>query len=284
MEKASKILDMKAMAKPQSFDGTESTWLEWKFRMQNPFHSSWSASEAETMGQLDEKLFIESLKERSRFLYAVLTQVCGGRALNLVRRAPRGWGFSAWQNLVKEYEPKLALRWTSMLSELLTPKWKEDNFQDQLYEWERLVSNYEAASQSQVPAEVKCAVIVRWSPKALRDYFRLIPIEATTNYEELRKQIELFFQRYRTFDPLGQIQLDSTAMDIGQLVAWIKGKGKGKEKGSGKDKGKKGKGEKGKKGGKSEGWLPQYQNFRQQPSTWQQQQQHKGKGGGFWSQ
>ena len=187
------------MAKPQSFDGTESTWLEWKFRMQNLFillGLESFASEAETMGQLDAKLFIESLKERSRFLYAVLTQVCGGRALNLVRRAPRGWGFSAWQNLVKEYEPKLALRWTSMLSEILTPKWKEDNFRDQLYEWERLVSNYEAASQSQIPADVKCAVIVRWSPKALRDYFRLIPIEATTNYEELRKQIELFFQRY----------------------------------------------------------------------------------------
>ena len=74
----------------------------------------------------------------AKFLHSFLVQVTSGKAFLIVRLCADGNGLMAWRRLIQEYEPKAAMRWTAMLSALLTPKWAEDgNFSLQWLEWER---------------------------------------------------------------------------------------------------------------------------------------------------
>eukprot|EP00972_Heterocapsa_arctica_P081238 11972335-Heterocapsa_arctica.AAC.1 len=59
----------------------------------------------------------EAEEKISRFLHALLAQLVHGKALAIVRLAPKKNGIVAWHNLVQEYEPALAARWCAQLAE-----------------------------------------------------------------------------------------------------------------------------------------------------------------------
>jgi hypothetical protein len=117
-----------------------------------------------------------------------------------------------------------------------------------------------------LPDEVKCAVVSRWSPLALRQYLQLTPIDTSKQYSVLRQEIQNFFARRRTFDSEGwQEQLsEDVPMEVDPVTPYRgfgkngeKGTGKKGDKGSGK-KGDKGTGKKGDKGKKSRAELECY--------------------------
>ena len=250
-ERAGKVMDFKSICKPMSFDGAESRWLEWKFRTKNSFvvlglqdAERYAADHSEE--NLPNTVLPQNLIGASEFLYSFLVQTCSGKALLIVRLCNEGNGILAWKKLLNAYEPRQAMRFTAMLSHLLTPRWIEGiDFSSQWLQWEQEMDMYEQACVGKVPDAVKCAVILRWAPKPIREYLRSCPIDATTNYPMMKHQLETYFLRNRTYDDLGQTQTD--ALGINEVLAWIqwKGKDKGKGKGKfgkGKDKGKKGKG------------------------------------------
>ena len=54
-------------------------------------------------------------------LFCVLALTCRGKALQVVRRVPEGFGFEAWKQLCREFEPRLPSRFQGMLQGLLSP-------------------------------------------------------------------------------------------------------------------------------------------------------------------
>eukprot|EP00972_Heterocapsa_arctica_P082256 12122408-Heterocapsa_arctica.AAC.1 len=115
----------------------------------------------------------------SRFLHALLAQLVHGKALAIVRLAPKKNGIAAWHNLVAEYEPALATRWCAQLAELLSPgDWsakKPAEFLEALMTWERKVAEYEISTGVRMPEPYKCATIMRHAPVAIRQFLRMHP-------------------------------------------------------------------------------------------------------------
>ena len=119
---------------------------------------------------ISEDGLAEPLRNKSRLLHALLSQICAGRALNIVRLCQRGRGFTAWQALVAEYEPRLTTRHCAMLSALLNPRWSQDSagFFDALRAWERSVLEYEATTGAVLSEEIKCATVARYAPTKVK--------------------------------------------------------------------------------------------------------------------
>ena len=62
-------------------------------------------------------------------LFYVLALTCRGKALQVVRRVPEGFGFEAWKQLCREFEPRLPSRFQGMLQALLSPTRMDDPVQ-----------------------------------------------------------------------------------------------------------------------------------------------------------
>ena len=193
---AAKLVNLKDLAKPMPFDGSEANWRDWRFRFENV---------CTLLGFLDQMqeatrhagVELEALEldyvEAARVLYSILVCVCGGKALSLVRSLPQGSGFRAWKLLVEEYEPVVAARRAAVLSELLTPRWTDANFIVQWYRWERELRQYEVTLGVVIPSDIKCAILARHAPNRVKEFLRLSATDVTTNYEELRGAIRSFF-------------------------------------------------------------------------------------------
>jgi hypothetical protein len=287
---ASRVMDMKQLCAPPSFDGAENKWAEWRCHMDSLFvlvgiskSTTWAVQASPL--EIEMSLLPKEYEGISVFLHAILSQLCSGKALTIVRLCADNNGLRAWRHLVREYEPKQALRWTTMLTSLLNPKWVEnDDFQGQWLEWERKTDVYERQAGAHLPDDIKAAVVLEHAPKTVREFLEQSPVDCTESYMAMKTQLRLFFLRKRRFDDAGQLRAGNAGMSIDELVAWIKGKDKG---GGGKGKpwqlqGGKGKAQDGGKGakgawkskGKGKGGGQQQQPWgQQQPTQWNQPQQ-----------
>ena len=59
-------------------------------------------------------------------LFYVLALTCRGKALQVVRRVPEGFGFEAWKQLCREFEPRLPSRFQGVLQALFSPTRLDD--------------------------------------------------------------------------------------------------------------------------------------------------------------
>ena len=75
-------------------------------------------------------------------LFYVLALTCREKSLQVVRRVPEGFGFEAWKQLCREFEPHLPSRFQGMLQALLSPTRTDDAVQT-IYQWESRVKVYE---------------------------------------------------------------------------------------------------------------------------------------------
>eukprot|EP00972_Heterocapsa_arctica_P092725 13675357-Heterocapsa_arctica.AAC.1 len=66
-------------------------------------------------GPLNIDYMDAALAIRSRFLYTLLVQVCGGKGLAIVRLVSRKNGFEAWRQLEAEYSPAVPSRTVALL-------------------------------------------------------------------------------------------------------------------------------------------------------------------------
>ena len=269
---AAMVIDLKGLWKPAIFSGCESDWAEWRFRQSVGFQligleDLTRLAERSLERDLDHGVVPRETEAASLFLHSLLVQTCTGKALTIVRMAGHN-GLIAWKRLANEYEPRQAMRSAAMLTGLLNPRWDATrDFSYQWLEWERQLSFYEDSTGSLLPDEIKCATILRWAPAHIRDFLRSCPVDCMSDYATLRTQLRLYFLRNRTFDSTGAARYEGPGSSIDEVVAWLKGKGRGfkgfkgqggyKGKGKGYEdwskggyKGFKGKGDKGKKGGK----------------------------------
>ena len=81
---------------------------------------------------------IEKLKRFSAQAYSVLVLTCRGKALQVVRRIPRGFGFEAWRQLYDQFEPHPPVRSQEMCQALLSPAKTDESVQMVRQQWNGL--------------------------------------------------------------------------------------------------------------------------------------------------
>ncbi|CAE8742532.1 unnamed protein product [Polarella glacialis] len=235
---AIRVCDFKGLARPPTFSGRDQDWPEFRYRFESlatllGFDQLLDQASKVGFDGLDVDLFTEEDYAKSRFVHAILVQLCSGKALSLVKLTPKVNGFDAWSALVHEYEPELVSRYCALLAAILTPEWAPTtSFIEQLIEWERLVSRYELSSGQRLAESVKCAVILRWAPDTVKEVLKTLPADVVESYPRLRNALQQARVRALTYDSQGRAQVPehrTTAVPM-EVDALNKGKGKGKGK------------------------------------------------------
>ncbi|CAE8581665.1 unnamed protein product [Polarella glacialis] len=235
---AIRVCDFKGLARPPTFSGRDQDWPEFRYRFESlatllGFDQLLDQASKVGFDGLDVDLFTEEDYAKSRFVHAILVQLCSGKALSLVKLTPKVNGFDAWSALVHEYEPELVSRYCALLAAILTPEWvPTTSFIEQLIEWERLVSRYELSSGQRLSESVKCAVILRWAPDTVKEVLKTLPADVVESYPRLRNALQQARVRALTYDSQGRAQVPehrTTAVPM-EVDALNKGKGKGKGK------------------------------------------------------
>ena len=202
---------------------------------------------------------------QSKFLQALLIQLCSGRALQMMKMVepPNGW--VAWRRLCREYEPPSHGRWVAMLVGLLSPEWSSTTpFWDQLLQWEAALMKYEAQSNVKVPDEIRCAVIAKHAPQKVKDYIRNCPLDLLSSYALLKETLHQYIVRGRSYSSSGAQVEASVPMELDVVLQGRRppsGRGRGRGRGKGQQQ-------------------QQQQQQQRQPQQQQQQQQSRGRGGG----
>mmetsp|Transcript_7726 Transcript_7726/g.16003 ORF Transcript_7726/g.16003 Transcript_7726/m.16003 type:complete len:130 (+) Transcript_7726:1-390(+) len=93
-----------------------------------------------------------------------MVQLCQkGRAMTVIMGVERHNGYKAWQQVVREYEPRLAGRHANMLAALIALEWKEgSDFREQLQALELAVDRYERQSGETLSSALQVAVVSRY--------------------------------------------------------------------------------------------------------------------------
>ena len=112
----------------------------------------------------------------------------------MVRRVPEGFGFEAWKQLCREFEPCLRSRFLGMLPALLAPTRMDDPVQT-IYQWESRVKVYEEQSGDKVSENIKLAVLQKYlGDGELARHLNLQSSRLTT-YDLARKEAIIYLRR-----------------------------------------------------------------------------------------
>ena len=235
------LVDTKAIGKPSTFNGDVDVngqaegmpWSQWSF----VFWSYLGAfdptatrllrqveSNVEDPVVVDNTSMTEGERRLSIQLFYVLALTCRGKALQVVRRVPEGFGFEAWKQLCREFEPCLPSRFQGMLQALLAQTRVDDPVHT-IYQWESRVKVYEEQSGDKVSENIKLAVLRKYlCDGELARHLNLQSSRLTTNDLARKEAINYLRAKQLWTAPGG-----SDPMDLSPL-----GKGKGGKKGKGK--------------------------------------------------
>ena len=153
-------------------------------------------------------------------------------------------GFKLRRALLQEYEPSSRQRSLALAQTLSNyPAFSgSKTILEQILSYEQLVQQFEEASSSTCPAELKIATLVKCNGQKLREYLQLTINEHTT-YAQLKETMMGYDKACRAWTPetvLKSLQ-GSSSNDQGPQpmeVDRIENRGKGKGKHKSKDKGK----------------------------------------------
>ena len=259
----------KLKLKPPTYDGNYATYEEWKYKftaymgLHDPFYPRmFRLAEAATQQVTEAHLrqAATTLEEADAWvqldsnLKYVLINVTTGAAATLCRQYQHEIGLEILRQLNIRFALPIGTRSIGYLTKLLKPTFDNNNFEESFSNWESELNKYERDNNTQLPDQVKIAVLMNETKGPLQQHLQLMA-GATPTYTDVRATIMEYYRTTTAFTRLQQGASSSVAtnynggaapMDIGAIN---KGKGKGKNKG----KGKKGK-NKGKKGNKGKGY------------------------------
>ena len=79
----------------------------------------------------DNTVMTRAEKRFSAEANCVLLLTCRGKALQMVQRVPRGFGFEAWRQLCEEFEPRPAAKSQQMCQAFLSPAQSDESMQQE---------------------------------------------------------------------------------------------------------------------------------------------------------
>ena len=261
----------KLKLKSPTYDGNYATYEEWKYKftaymgLHDPFYPRmFRLAEAATQQVTEAHLrqAATTLEEADAWvqldsnLKYVLINVTTGAAATLCRQYQHEIGLEILRQPNIRFALPIGTRSIGYLTKFLKPTFDNNNFEESFSNWEFELNKYERDNNTQLPDQVKIAVLMNGTKGPLQQHLQLMA-GATPTYTDVRATIMEYYRTTTAFTRLQQGASSSVAtnynggaapMDIGAI-----NKGKGKGKGKNKGKGKKGK-NKGKKGNKGKGY------------------------------
>ena len=174
-------------------------------------------------------------------------------AATLCRQYQHEIGLEIYRQLHLRFKTPIGTRSIGYLTKLLEPTFDNNNFEESFSNWEYEIQQYESDNSTNLPDQVKVAVLMNRTRGPLQQHLHLNAGQSPT-YAEIRTTITEYQRAHTTFSRLQQNQSSAVStnynggaapMDIGAIS-----KGKHKGRGKGKYKGKKGK-----KGNKGKGYM-----------------------------
>ena len=208
-----------------------------------------TVDEAETWIQLDNNLKY------------VLINITTGSAATVCRQHQHEIGLEILRQLHIRFALPIGTRSIGYLTKIMKPTFDHNNFEESFSSWEFDVNRYERDNNTQLPDQIKIAILLNETKGPLQQHLQLSASTAPT-YNDVRLVIMEYYRATTAFKRLQQTASSSVAtnfgggaapMDIGAI-----NKGKGKWKGKGKSKGKKGNKGKTSHKGKGKGYGQQY--------------------------
>eukprot|EP00972_Heterocapsa_arctica_P016395 2418126-Heterocapsa_arctica.AAC.1 len=120
------MVDLKGLARPEKFDGTDERWLEWKFTFKTVMTLLDITPYLDQIERINVEIEMGRLTERepnlSKLLRTILaTCLTAGRARSVFHLVPQANGFEAYRRVLLEYEPREGARYASMLVGVMEP-------------------------------------------------------------------------------------------------------------------------------------------------------------------
>ena len=251
---------------PPDFTTWKHQFLNWLGFADSQYSEALSMIESLGATPIDVSTLTTVERELSTKLYHILTSYMRGAATQLSRNWSRErCGYRLYQSLLWEYQPATKQRALTLSQAIgMFPNFDgAKSMVEQIGSLENLVREYEIASGKTYDRDLLMGVLLRCSPRAIRDHLTLTMPEGT-NYMSVKQAILSYEQSSKTWDyqtVLKQKTLQNTASssnaDQGPApmevdAVYEKGGGKGN------------KGNKGNKGGKgSYSWSSFGAGFRQ---------------------
>ena len=312
------MTDSRGIGKPTTFKGDEAKYAEWKAKLlaylrvncrRAEVWISWAGNQTAAITEEDVDLtYPDDKDEVMKFaneLYSILMSCTEEGAFRICYSVTVGNGLEAIRLLMRRYEPRTPATKRALLKAIinLTPAKKPEDLEKTLMHLEELIKKYEAMGGTELPEDLRVALIIDMCHKDLKEHLELTTKDMS--YKEVRDEIVNYAERKR--NAFGN---DLKAMEVDEVdaeymwwggrweeeeweseevyaIGWQKGNGKGKGydnyygkggyKGNGKGYGKdqqykggyKGYGKNDSKGSKGHGKDGMYKGAG------------KGKGGGF---
>ena len=110
-------------------------WSQWSLTIRSYFGkfngtTAWMLQQVET--SVDDPIITDRTAMTKRFsaqTYCVLILTCRDKALQVVQRVPRGFGFKAWKLLYEEFEPRPPVKSQEMRQALLSSTKSDESVQ-----------------------------------------------------------------------------------------------------------------------------------------------------------
>ena len=155
------LLDLKGLARPEKFDGSDDRWLDWKEGFLSSMELLNLTGYLLAIDNMVEPIQMERLtveeQTLSKLLHTILRSCLEGRARSIYKLVDRSNGFEAWRQLLLEYEPRENARYAAMMVGIMRPRWsgRLADFPKELRAWELAVARYQLATHAVVPEAVR---------------------------------------------------------------------------------------------------------------------------------
>ena len=277
--------------KPPTYNGNYATFEEWKYKFNaymgiqdNIYPDLLSRAERATTVLTDAVLTAAAgtPEEAERWIQLannlkyILISTTSAAAATVCRQHQAAMGLEVYRQLCQRFAIPLGTRSIGYLTKLLKPTFNHNNFEESFSTWEFEVERCERDNNTQLPDQVKIAVLMNETTGPLQQHLRLNAEQAPT-YPIIR---EIITEYHRTTTAFARLQQQASSavstnydggpapMDISATYKGKGGRGKGNKgyKGKQQRKGYKGKGKEygyndgyGKEKGKTKGkhmWQP----------------------------
>ena len=251
----------RSLGRPKEWNGEPSSFDDFAFKVSNwlsglPGDAERFLEESVTMAQPIQWATLTPRENVvARGVATALRALIGGKALSCTRHHPEKLnGFEMWRLLYMEYKPDTATRKVGLLERVMDDQQAPGmDFGAWFLRWLDLVGECEKARGRMIDDDIKVAVMLKRSPKELRDHLVLeSPQLANVEYKfpVMRELIQHLCQSRRVFFPqkppmevaavsTAARDSDVTVSAVGWHGSWHeKGHGKGKSREKGKVKGK----------------------------------------------
>ena len=243
--------------RPPTFDGNYNTYEEWTYKftaymgLKIFYPRMFRLAEQATQQVTEQHLRVaaSTLEEAEQWIQLdnhlkyVLINITTGSAATICRQHQHEIGLEILRQLHIRFALPVGTRSIGYLTKLVKPTFDTNNFEESLSNWEFELNRYERDNNTQLPDQVKIAILFNETKGPLQQHLQL-NARSTPTYNGIRNTIMEYYRNTTAFTRLQQNNSSSVATHFGGGLAPMDisaiNKGKGKHKGKNKGKGKKG--------------------------------------------